>query len=78
MFATLATFWLLHRAIGVIAPSSVISYIYLSTLFITLFHWLWGHQTPLPLEMTGAVLVGLGMFALLMSSRRAVSAMVQG
>jgi drug/metabolite transporter (DMT)-like permease len=78
VFATLATFWLLHRAIGVIAPSSVISYIYLSTLFITLFHWLWGRQMPLPLEMAGAVLVGLGMFALLMSSRRAVSAMVQG
>jgi drug/metabolite transporter (DMT)-like permease len=78
VFATLATFWLLHRAIGVIAPSSVISYIYLSTLFITLFHWLWGRQMPLPLEMAGAVLVGLGMFALLMSSRRAVSAMVEG
>jgi len=78
VFATLATFWLLHRAIGVIAPSSVISYIYLSTLFLTLFHWLWGRQMPLPLEVAGAVLVGLGMFALLMSSRRAVSAIVQG
>lgn len=70
LFATLATFWLLHRAIGVIAPSSVISYIYLSTLFITLFHWVWLRQPPLPQEIIGAVLVGLGMLALLMSSRR--------
>jgi drug/metabolite transporter (DMT)-like permease len=78
LFATLATFWLLHRAIGVIAPSSVISYIYLSTLFITLFHWLWLHQPPLPLEIIGAVLVGIGMLTLLMSSRRALPATVQG
>lgn len=72
VFATLATFWLLHRAIGVIAPSSVISYIYLSTLFITLFHWFWLRQSPLPLEIIGALLVGIGMLALLISSRRAV------
>ena len=72
VFATLATFWLLHRAIGVIAPSSVISYIYLSTLFITLFHWFGLRQSPLPLEIIGALLVGIGMLALLMSSRRAV------
>ena len=70
LFATLATFWLLHRAIGVIAPSSVISYIYLSTLFITLFHWLWLRQSPLPQEIVGAVLVAAGMLALLLSSRR--------
>lgn len=78
LFATLATFWLLHRAIGVITPSSVISYIYLSTLFITLFHWLWLRQSPLPLEIIGAVLVGIGMLALLMSSRRAMPATVRG
>ena len=78
VFATLATFWLLHRAIGVIAPSSVISYIYLSTLFLTLFHWFWLRQSPLPLEIIGALLVGVGMLALLMSSRRAVPAAVQG
>lgn len=77
LFATLATFWLLHRAIGVIAPSSVISYIYLSTLFITLFHWLWLRQPPLPLEIFGTVLVGIGMLALLMSSRRTLPATVQ-
>lgn len=77
LFATLATFWLLHRAIGVIAPSSVISYIYLSTLCITLFHWLWWRQPPLPLEIIGAVLVGIGMLALLMSSRRTLPASVQ-
>jgi drug/metabolite transporter (DMT)-like permease len=77
LFATLATFWLLHRAIGVIAPSSVISYIYLSTLFITLFHWLWLRQSPLPLEIIGAVLVGIGMLALLMSSRRTLPATVR-
>ncbi|MNY51737.1 EamA-like transporter family protein [compost metagenome] len=78
LFATLATFWLLHRAIGVIAPSSVISYIYLSTLLITLFHWLWGRQAPLPLEVAGAALVGIGMLALLKSSRRTVPVTVQG
>jgi drug/metabolite transporter (DMT)-like permease len=77
VFATLATFWLLHRAIGVIAPSSVISYIYLSTLFITLFHWFWLRRSPLPLEIIGALLVGIGMLALLMSSRRAVFATVR-
>ena len=78
VFATLATFWLLHRAIGVIAPSSVISYIYLSTLFLTLFHWLWLRQSPLSLEIIGALLVGVGMWALLMSSRRGLPAAVQG
>lgn len=77
VFATLATFWLLHRAIGVIAPSSVISYIYLSTLFITLFHWFWWRQLPLPLEAMGATLVGVGMLALLISSRRALPVNVQ-
>lgn len=78
VFATLATFWLLHRAIGVIAPSSVISYIYLSTLLLTVFHWFWFRQPPLPLEIIGALLVGIGMWALLMSSRRGVPAAVQG
>jgi drug/metabolite transporter (DMT)-like permease len=78
VFATLATFWLLHRAIGVIAPSSVISYIYLSTLFLTLFHWFWLRQSPLPLEIIGALLVGVSMWALLMSSRRGLPAAVQG
>lgn len=77
LFATLATFWLLHRAIGVIAPSSVISYIYLSTLFITLFHWFWWRQSPMPLEVVGAALVGIGMLALLMSSRRAIPVTIQ-
>ena len=72
LFATLATFWLLHRAIGVIAPSAVISYIYLSTLFITLFHWFWLRESPLALEIIGALLVGIGMLALLTSSRHAI------
>lgn len=74
LFATLATFWLLHRAIGVIAPSAVISYIYLSTLFITLFHWFWLRESPLALEIIGALLVGIGMLALLTSSRQAIPA----
>lgn len=76
LFATLATFWLLHRAIGVIAPSTVISYIYLSTLFLTLFHWLWLGQRPLPLELLGALLVAAGMLTLVHHSRRSV--MLQG
>ncbi|RBJ84985.1 DMT family transporter [Pseudomonas sp. MWU12-2534b] len=69
LFATLATFWLLHRAIGVIAPATVISYIYLSTLLLTLFHWLWLGQTPHPGELLGAVLVALGMLGLVRGSR---------
>ncbi|WP_347904608.1 DMT family transporter [Pseudomonas purpurea] len=73
LFATLATFWLLHRAIGVIAPSTVISYIYLSTLFVTLFHWFTLRQSPQPQEIAGALLVGLGMLALVVSSRRSHS-----
>ncbi len=71
LFGTLATFWLLHRAIGVIAPSTVISYVYLNTLFVTLLHWFWFRQPPLPLEITGAALVGVGMLALVISSRNA-------
>jgi drug/metabolite transporter (DMT)-like permease len=74
LFATLVTFWLLHRAIGIIAPSSVISYIYLSTLFITLFQWFWLRQSPLSVEIIGALLVGIGMLALLISSRDAMLA----
>jgi drug/metabolite transporter (DMT)-like permease len=70
LFATLATFWLLHRAIGVIAPATVISYIYLSTLLLTLFHWLWLGQSPRPLELAGAGLVALGMLALVLGSRQ--------
>ncbi|WDH24352.1 DMT family transporter [Pseudomonas chlororaphis] len=72
LFATLATFWLLHRAIGVIAPATVISYIYLSTLFITLFHWFGLGRHPLPGELLGALLVGLGMLAPILGSRRPV------
>ncbi|SDY78459.1 DMT family transporter [Pseudomonas sp. NFIX28] len=75
LFATLATFWLLHRAIGTIAPATVISYIYLSTLFITLFHWFGLGRQPLPVELLGALLVGLGMFTLIRGSRRPAAAL---
>lgn len=71
LFGTLATFWLLHRAIGVIPPSTVISYVYLNTLFVTLFHWLWLKQQPTAIEVGGAMLVGAGMLALVVSSRHA-------
>lgn len=71
VFGTLATFWLLHRAIGVIAPSTVISYVYLSTLFVTVLHWFWLRQQPLMIEILGAALVGIGMLALVLSSRNA-------
>ena len=71
LFGTLATFWLLHRAIGVLAPSTVISYVYLNTLFVTLFHWFWLRQQPTLIEAAGAVLVSLGMLALVVSSRNA-------
>ncbi|KAB0505985.1 MULTISPECIES: DMT family transporter [Pseudomonas] len=71
LFGTLATFWLLHRAIGVISPSTVISYVYLNTLFVTLFHWVWLREQPALIEVTGAVLVGVGMLALVITSRNA-------
>ncbi|CDF93996.1 MULTISPECIES: DMT family transporter [unclassified Pseudomonas] len=71
LFGTLATFWLLHRAIGVIAPSTVISYVYLNTLFVTLLNWFWLRQQPMALEIIGAGLVGVGMLALVISSRNA-------
>ncbi|WP_417696025.1 DMT family transporter [Pseudomonas sp.] len=71
VFGTLATFWLLHRAIGVIAPSTVVSYVYLSTLFVTVLHWFWLRQQPLMIEILGAALVGIGMLALVVSSRNA-------
>ncbi|WP_454864417.1 DMT family transporter [Pseudomonas rhizophila] len=71
VFGTLATFWLLHRAIGVIAPSTVVSYVYLSTLFVTVLHWFWLRQQPLMIEILGAALVGIGMLALVLSSRNA-------
>jgi drug/metabolite transporter (DMT)-like permease len=71
LFGTLATFWLLHRAIGVIAPSTVISYVYLNTLFVTLLHWFWLRQQPMMVEIIGAALVGVGMLALVISSRNA-------
>ncbi|GFM52448.1 hypothetical protein PSCICE_37150 [Pseudomonas cichorii] len=76
LFGTLGTFWLLHRAIGVIGSSTVISYVYLSTLFVTLSRWIWGGQQPVPLDVTGAVLVMAGMIALVVTSnqRRLVSA----
>lgn len=70
LFATLATFWLLHRAIGVIAPSMVISYVYLSTLFLTLYHWLAGQQQPETAQLAGALMIALGMGALIRESRR--------
>lgn len=69
LFGTLATFWLLHRAIGVIAPSTVISYVYLNTLFVTVLHWFWLRQQPMASEIIGATLVGVGMLALVVSSR---------
>lgn len=71
LFGTLATFWLLHRAIGVISPSTVVSYVYMNTLFVTLFHWFWLRQQPALMEIAGAMLVGLGMLALVITSRHA-------
>ncbi|MEE4885246.1 DMT family transporter [Pseudomonas alliivorans] len=69
LFGTLGTFWLLHRAIGVIGSSTVISYVYLSTLFVTLSRWFLGEQ-PVSMGVTGALLVLLGMVALVLKSRQ--------
>ncbi|UTW08181.1 DMT family transporter [Pseudomonas benzenivorans] len=74
LFATLGTFWLLHRATASIAPATVISYIYLSTLITTACHWFWFKQTPVILEITGALMVGFGMFALFQVGKRRGSA----
>lgn len=59
--ATLATFWLLHRAIHWLPPATVIAYSYLSGLFALLLQSFWLHRAPAPLAWAGAVLIVLGM-----------------
>ncbi|MFZ6045697.1 EamA family transporter [Pseudomonas sp. CR3202] len=59
--ATLATFWLLHRAIHWLPPATVIAYSYLSGLFALLLQSFWLHQAPAPLAWAGAMLIILGM-----------------
>lgn len=59
--ATLATFWLLHRAIHWLPPATVIAYSYLSGLFALLLQSIWLHKVPAPLAWAGAVLIVLGM-----------------
>ncbi|MCV4284076.1 DMT family transporter [Pseudomonas capsici] len=68
LFGTLGTFWLLHRSIGVIGPSTVVSYVYLSTLFVAVSHWIWGGQQPEVPDLVGAVLVMAGMIAMVVKS----------
>ncbi|MDH4607532.1 DMT family transporter [Pseudomonas sp. BN102] len=58
--ATLATFWLLHRAIHWLPPATVIAYSYLSGLFALLLQSFWLHRAPAPLAWVGAVLIILG------------------
>ncbi|WP_044870916.1 DMT family transporter [Pseudomonas sp. LFM046] len=59
--ATLATFWLLHRAIHWLPPATVIAYSYLSGLFALLLQSFSLHQAPAPLAWAGAALIVLGM-----------------
>jgi drug/metabolite transporter (DMT)-like permease len=73
--ATLATFWLLHRAIHWLPPATVIAYSYLSGLFALLLQSFWLHKAPAPLAWAGAVLIVLGMLWLArLSPARTVTA----
>ena len=58
--ATLATFWLLHRAIHWLPPATVIAYSYLSGLFALLLQSLWLQHVPAPMAWVGATLIVLG------------------
>ncbi len=57
LFGTLATFWLLHHAIGVIAPTTVLAYIYLSSLFALLLHSALDREVPAAGSAVGAALI---------------------
>ncbi|WP_271410051.1 DMT family transporter [Pseudomonas sp. Q1-7] len=59
--ATLATFWLLHRAIRWLPPATVIAYSYLSGLFALLLQSFWLQQVPAPAAWAGALLILSGM-----------------
>ncbi|WP_375740883.1 DMT family transporter [Pseudomonas boanensis] len=59
--ATLATFWLLHRAIHSLPPATVIAYSYLSGLFALLLQSAWLDRAPAPLAWAGALLILFGM-----------------
>ncbi|MBT8769342.1 DMT family transporter [Metapseudomonas boanensis] len=59
--ATLATFWLLHRAIHSLPPATVIAYSYLSGLFALLLQSAWLDHAPAPLAWAGALLILFGM-----------------
>lgn len=71
VFATLSTFYLLHRAIGILTPAMVTSYIYLSTVMSTAAHWYWLHQYPGIVDLMGMALVLAAMTVLVTMSRRA-------
>ncbi len=58
--ATLATFWLLHRAIHWLPPATVIAYSYLSGLFALLLQSYLQGRAPAPLAWLGAALIVLG------------------
>ncbi|MHC5352338.1 EamA family transporter [Metapseudomonas furukawaii] len=58
--ATLATFWLLHRAIHWLPPATVIAYSYVSGLFALLLQSAWLQQMPAPLAWLGTGLIALG------------------
>lgn len=61
LFATLATFWLLHHAIDAIAPATVIAYSYLGSLFALLIQSALVHQLPGVGGWIGAALVLIGL-----------------
>ncbi len=68
--ATLATFWLLHRAIERLPPATVIAYSYLSGLFALLLQALGFGRTASPLAGSGAGLILVGMAWLIRRSGR--------
>lgn len=74
VFATLGTFYILHRAIEVLTPAMVTSYIYLSTVMSTAAHWIWLHQYPGVLDLIGVAMVLAAMMVLIGMSRRTTPA----
>ncbi|SFT61792.1 DMT family transporter [Pseudomonas marincola] len=77
VFATLGTFYLLHRSIGILTPTMVTSYIYLSTVMSTAAHWYWMRQYPSIADLFGMAMVIAAMAVLISMSQRAAPAIVR-
>lgn len=68
--ATLATFWLLHRAIHSLPPATVVAYSYMGSLFALLLQAIWFQRMPSAMACAGVALILLGMAWLIYPSLR--------